>query len=296
MRGWTFTTPYTITLASETHTLSGDSFQHIEVHPVCLDAHSAGDTTFGVQQGVVFRFLRGKETDASIRGSEGHSVGVGVPCWNAGRSEFEKHRNEDVPSIKASSVTREPYAFSLDLSSVLPHADEYPLEFAFTNFIYWHTRRDDVVLVIRDNENLFGTTALYCGRRIVIMEYENAEVLQGKSDSGFANASTKKAYDTMSFMMSGDTFFNQYPTGAKFATISRLVRNTRNSLVDGPGILHSQTISDTKRFKRSESFERADLITPCRLVLTRTCTLALSHANYYSRSIHCLPGCLLVGG
>ena len=265
---WTWAPPYAMLMHSATHTLPADLTGTRDVHKICRDARTAGDTTFGLHQGIIFRLLRGSETDSTIRhgthvnGSD--AKGPGVELWDGGRSDFVKHQDGDVPYIdNFQHVSREPYHYSVDMSTVLPHATTYPVNFAITNFLYWHSRKGDVVLVLGDGDDIFGSTALYCGRRVVVALVQSLSPVDP--------APCLKAYKTMALLMSegGAAYFLGYTRAVKFATISRLLRNTRESLVDAAGILHSQETSVTKRWKRTTAqCALADLTTPCRMVHT----------------------------
>jgi hypothetical protein len=258
--GWTWAAPYTIGIDASTHTLTDDIRQQRSMHQICAQAYKEGDNTYGVLQSSIFRFHLGPITDSSVRG------GVAMPCWTGGRDAFMDHQDKDVPWIKDHSITREPYSFSLDLSVSLPFATEYPWQFAFSNFLYWHTRREDVILVLRDVEDLFGTTAVYCGRKVVMAPCFGAAV-DGK-EKELQAAYSKKAYTTLGVLInkSGLDYFRNYPQDALFATLCLLVRNTRTSKVLGQGILFSQTQSEQKRFKSGRDYHDADLATPCRKV------------------------------
>jgi hypothetical protein len=251
--GWKWGAPYQIQLDTDSHSLSRDTLKRVQVHKMCLDAKELGDATQGLDVAVIFRFFRGGMTESKARQA------VDVPCWSAGRTANKTQREEDVPDIIHSGVTKQPYHFSLDLSGAMPHADEFPLEFAFSNFLYWHSRRGNVLVVLNDTLDLFGCAALYCGRRVLTVAQF--------ADDAVANQASVKAYTTMALLMSdlGKAYFLEYPADAKFATLSRLVRNTRTSLVDAPAILHSQTMADKVRFGR-QGYHQADLATPCRLV------------------------------
>jgi hypothetical protein len=154
------------------------------------------------------------------------------------------------------------YHFAVDISAALPTAEEYPMEFAFSNFIYWHSRKDDVILILGDREDLFGTTALYCSRRVLIAPFPDVD----EDDAG----AIEKAYRTMaSLMRRKETHFSGYAEDAAFATISRLARNVRSSTIDVNAILMSQTMEPRRRFVDQLVGER-DLITPCKMVRTFT--------------------------
>ena len=245
---WHWATPYNMLLDSATHTLANDLASDHEVHPVCMDAYANGDNTFAVHQGVIFRFLRDDMTDSQLRGREpaagGPYHGTGAASWNAGRNAFRQHRDRDVPFIKDHTVTREPYHFALNLSTSLPHAGEFPLEFGIANYLYWHSRPTDIVLVLNDDLDLFGTTALYCERRVVM-----APVWPPNTAPVHNLPLIMKAYETMALLSSGPSgaFWSQYPADAKFATVSRLTRNTRGSAVTAQGILRSQTAAEKER-------------------------------------------------
>jgi hypothetical protein len=255
--GWTWGTPYTISLDSESHTLANDVAEQCKVHSICEEALNSGDNTFGAQQAVVFRWFKGeRQTDSTIRGKlvgpRGQREGPGLGYWHAGRTQFVDHRDNDVPSLP--KATQEPYHFSLNLSSVMPYAEEYPMEFAFANFIYWHSREGDVILIHEDAEDVFGTAALFCGRRVI-------------KASRADNAPIAKAYTTMSYLLTaeGHTSFNAYSGQAKFATMAQVTRNTRTSAADACSILHSQTVDEVLRYKK-KNYEFADYTTPCTMV------------------------------
>lgn len=290
--GWKWATPYTIQLDSASHTLGADDDELLQVHQICKKAHDEGDNTFGVDHATVYRLLRGNETSSTIRGRPGS--GPGESCWHAGRGEFRKHCKKDVPSIswpKSKGITREPYKYSLDISSSLPHAEEYPLEFAFTNFIYWHTRINDAMLILQDVDDIFGTTALYCNRRVLVAPLSSTLVdAEDEGEAKLETDATFKGYKAMSVFRSqgGSKFFDGYPSDALFATMSRLVRNMRKSRVESQGILFSQTAGDKYRWKR-KNFPNLDLETPCELVKLTLTRLPLYHMLTITR----LPLCLL---
>jgi hypothetical protein len=155
------------------------------------------------------------------------------------------------------------YHFSVDLSAALPHAEEYPMEFAFSNFIYWHSRKEDVILIVADREDLFGTTAMYCNRRVLIAPYPDLDV--DDEDNVDAKA-IEKAYRTMAALIRRkSSHFDGYCADAAFATISQLTRNVRSSLIDVNTILMSQTCDLKKRYL-SSGLMNADLSTPCKMV------------------------------
>jgi hypothetical protein len=157
------------------------------------------------------------------------------------------------------------YQFSVDLSSALPYAEVYPLEFALTNFIYWHSRESAHIIVLQDHDDIFGTSAMYCNREVLIAPYPTMAEEE--------KAPILKAYDSMGLMMQvSDKFFEKYPKAAKFATISQLVRNTRSSAdIDVYSILDSQTRNDKARFERDpDAWSEADLPTPCKMVKSHT--------------------------
>jgi hypothetical protein len=148
----------------------------------------------------------------------------------------------------------------------------YPLEFALTNFIYWHSRESSLIVVLQDRADIFGTSALYCKREVLIAPYP--------AMPEEAKAPILKAYDTMAQLMYvSDKFFDKYPPAAKFATLSQLVRNTRSSAdIDVYSILDSQTRDDKTRFERNVSaWAEADLPTPCKMVNSRTPYKTHSH-------------------
>jgi hypothetical protein len=112
---WTWGAPYTISITSTAHTLEDDFGAMRSMHPVCIAAHKSGDHTFGSQQAVVYRLLRGpSSTDSSIRHHKtiAHvAAGTGAACWNAGRTTVLDHKKEDVPWLSAlpKELSAEPY-------------------------------------------------------------------------------------------------------------------------------------------------------------------------------------------
>jgi hypothetical protein len=215
--GWTWGAPYTIQLDSDSHTLERDLYRQFKIHNFCQDAFTAGDTTYGLDVGVIFRLYRGTMTDSRARAR------VAVPRWNAGREAFKSHRAGDVPDISHTAVTKEPYRYSLDISAALPHAEEFPLEFALTNFLYWHTREQDVVMVLQDAEDVFGCAAMYCRRRVLAVSLQNS----------VDDNHRKKAYTTMALLLvhDADAFFAHYPADAKFATFTVKNNNARRAYI-----------------------------------------------------------------
>ena len=213
----------------------------------------------------MFRLFRGNNTDATTRNR------YAPKAWLAGRTDFNQHRQEDVPQITFTQTASEPFHFTVDLSAALVHAEEYPMEFAFSNFLYWWTRKEDVIMVLQDREDLFGTTALYCNRRVIVTPVPAAEEDE-------VNA-IDKAYTTMAYLLQDAMAFESYPQDAKFATMSRLVRNTRKSKIDGLRILESQTECLARRFKHMDMCTHGDLITPCTLVHTTPNTHSFPHTH-----------------
>jgi hypothetical protein len=115
-----------------------------------------------------------------------------------------------------------------------------------------------VILVLGDDEDLFGTSALFCKRLVVIAPLPAVEETAGNA--------RVKAYETMaSLLRNKDIYFQGYKVDAQFATILRLVRNVRESVVDALAIMMSQTAEDNKRFKATD-WINADLRTPCLMV------------------------------
>jgi hypothetical protein len=156
------------------------------------------------------------------------------------------------------------YHFSLNISLALPDATEFPVEFAFANFLYWHSREDDVILVLQDDYDVFGTTALYCGRRVLIAPlHVQANMASPADELRFIH----KAYETMAILKKQKkAYFVNYKADAAFATISQLVKNTRcHPSIDGLTILTSQTQDEGLRFQRTEWLAQ-DMATPCKMV------------------------------
>jgi hypothetical protein len=147
----------------------------------------------------------------------------------------------------------------------MPEATEFPLEFAFANFLYWHSRADNVILVLQDGDDVFGTTAMYCGRRVLLAPLQAG--LMGTPD--VENAFSDKAYSTMAILKKQrKKYFNNYKSDAAFATIAQLVKNTRcHPTIDALAILQSQTVEEDLRFLRKD-WESADMATPCKMVHT----------------------------
>jgi hypothetical protein len=155
------------------------------------------------------------------------------------------------------------YHFSLNLSLAMPEATEFPLEFVFANFLYWHSRADDVILVLQDDEDVFGITAMYCQRKVLIAPLHVATHMGTPEHE---RKCIDKAYTTMAILMKQQSKFFNYKSDAAFATIVQLVKNTRaHPTIDALAILHSQTQRDDLRFLRKH-WEEADLITPCQMV------------------------------
>jgi hypothetical protein len=264
--GWKWGQAYTIAIDADAHTLAGDEGHQCEVHRLCQEAKADGDPTYGVEQAVIFRLHREGMSETVARQQARH------PSWSAGRESFDQHRDGpvglggDVPFISGRhNISREPFRYSLNLSNTLPHADRYPMEMAFTNFLYWHTRKNDVVLVLGDKDDIFGTTAAYCGRRVLIAPFHETG---DNDDTADELLRITTAYVTLGTLVThgGMGFFQNYPQDALFATISMLVRNMRDSLVDATGILFSQTAGFAERFTRTTDFVTADLATPCEMV------------------------------
>ena len=138
------------------------------------------------------------------------------------------------------------------------------MEFAFANFLYWHSREHDVILVLQDEYDVFGTTALYCGRRVLIAPL-HVQANMGKPDDelGFIH----RAYETMAILTKQKSaFFVNYKPDAAFATIAQLVKNTRcHPTIDGLTILTSQTQDENLRFQRTDWLAQ-DMATPCKMV------------------------------
>jgi hypothetical protein len=267
--GWKWAQPYTFGIHSDAHTLAGDIHRKQVMHPVIQAAADEGDKTYGVEQGVIFRLHRNAMSDTKARSLAGHH------SWFAGRDQFDAHRDgtgdrdPDVPYILGRhNVLRDPNRFSLDISSCLPQSTSYPTEMALTNFLYWHTRTKDYILVLHDQDDLFGTTAVYSGRVVLLAPFNE---VNDDAAQALQLEQTSKAYKTLGLLTTekGLAFFGSYPSDALFATISLLVRNTRASKVTAVGILFSQTKSLSARFKRTkEYFDEADYNTPCRMVCT----------------------------
>ena len=168
------------------------------------------------------------------------------------------------------SSIREPYGFYFNFSRDWANSDEFPIEAAFANFLYWHTAEDDTIVTYPrlGESDLFGLVALYMKRRLHSL-VETSE-----------RARHCKANTTLGYIAhpANDSFWSGYASWPKMMVCVTFARNVADlEDVDAFAFLHAQTAKLADRIVRDKAFF-ADVKVLTQHVLRMICMRLLSRS------------------
>lgn len=177
----------------------------------------------------------------TFRHKKVHGLTFYCAGWYADANVYEsKYKSNPIPRW----CDGEPYNFSCDISRHWTSCAQYPLFFAFANYLWWNSTSDSTVVHVcppSGGSATFGLVAKFMHRKVVVVANSNTEPYC-------------KELTTMSCLNAAEfkPWWTDYDNATRLMLFETCARNVRSvDEVDAFTFLHTQTQSVTRRYTRS---------------------------------------------